>query len=759
MTQPTADQSRLDRTASQPRALGLWQLIHGLRSPLRFMSSGAHPDDECAPMLAALHFRDGIGLSYACSTRGEGGQNNLGPERGPVLGALRTAEMEAACDVLNMRMYWLSESPDDSVTDWRFSKSGGETLAKWDHDRTLARMVHILRRDKPDMVCPTFLDVPGQHGHHRAMTRIAHQAFAAAADPGYPGCDLPAWTVSKLYLPAWSGAGRAYDDDLPPPPATVTVSGTGQDAFTGWSYARIGAMSHGHHRSQGMGHWPRDERDFPLHLAESLVGSDRGSVSDNLPANMSDLGVAGFDQLVAEMPDLLATPGRLQQALAEADALLNRADPDPKDAHRFDLKRLQIARLKALAAGVVPDVTPADIWVRPGALTNIDPQQGEVAELALPDGWNKTDAGFGPAADHPPYDGYRDSYDPLIPPRPALRVLHNGVETLWPLDRPVIAGPARELALSPSRLVINLGAGQVTAQSTIGSIHPPMARVTSALPDGWHMTEENGILSVSAPQAAAEGRYQLPLCLDGKEACTVYRFDQTHIRPTQFAHIAKLEVSVVDVPVPDHAVGYLGGGLDTLAPRLKEMGVDLRDLGRSGLDKSALAELPSLIIGTHAFGFNAGLAEATPLLHDWVQAGGNLLTLYHRPWDNWDPDKTPLARLEIGQPSLRWRVTNAQAPVRILAPDHPLLNEPVPIDQAAFDDWDKERGLYFAKSWDEAYTPLLEMADEGDPPLQGGLLSGVFGKGRHTHCALNLHHQLEHGIPGAMRLLMALITR
>ncbi|MEM7768553.1 MAG: PIG-L family deacetylase, partial [Pseudomonadota bacterium] len=169
----TPDQARIDADRARPRILALWWALQPLKSVIRFMNTGAHPDDEITDLLAALAFRDGINLSYACSTRGEGGQNDIGTEAGAALGALRTREMERACDVLGMRMYWHSTAPDDPITDFGFSKSGVETLGKWGHDRTLARFVEIVRTDRPDIICPTFLDVPGQHGHHRAMTQAA----------------------------------------------------------------------------------------------------------------------------------------------------------------------------------------------------------------------------------------------------------------------------------------------------------------------------------------------------------------------------------------------------------------------------------------------------------------------------------------------------------------------------------------------------------------------------------------------------------
>ncbi len=154
-----------------------------------------------------------------------------------------------------------------------------------------------------------------------------------------------------------------------------------------------------------------------------------------------------------------------------------------------------------------------------------------------------------------------------------------------------------------------------------------------------------------------------------------------------------------------------------------------------------------------------GLARAMPALHCWIQDGGTLVTLYHRPWDNWDPETVPPKRLEIGQPSLRWRVTDAKSDVTHLEPDHPVLLHPNRIGPDDWAGWHKERGLYFAKSWDQAYRPLIEMADPGERPHQGALLAADIGRGRHVHTSLVLHHQVEKLVPGAFRLLANIIQR
>ena len=113
--------------------------------------------------------------------------------------------------------------------------------------------------------------------------------------------------------------------------------------------------------------------------------------------------------------------------------------------------------------------------------------------------------------------------------------------------------------------------------------------------------------------------------------------------------------------------------------------------------------------------------------------------------------------LEIGQPSLRWRVTDETAAVTQLE-DHPILSTPNLIGDADWEGWVKERGLYFAKTWDPAYTPLLAMSDPDEKPLKGSLLVADVGKGRHIHTSLILHHQMENLVPGAFRLMANFIA-
>ena len=788
----TPDQTRIASQRTTPRILSLWWALRPLTSVVRFMQSGAHPDDETTGLLAALALRDGLNLSYTCSTRGEGGQNDIGTETGAALGALRTREMERACDVLGMRLYWLSQGPEDSITDFGFSKNGKDTLNRWRPDRTLARFVEVIRTDRPDVLMPTFLDVPGQHGHHRAMTEMAHRVVTAAADPGFSS-PLPPWQVSKLYLPAWSGAGTSYDDDLPPPPTTSTVDGSGADPVSGWRWDHIGQQSRAYHRTQGMGRWQppetlRDKR-WPLHLAWSVVDGPDAGVAAGMPqtlADLADLEGAGpvahalraADAAIARA--LKAYPAFDHVARHAGDALrsvrhvLARCPADLRDAvaHRLDAKQHQLSRVLRLAKGVSGDLRLPQDFLTPGApldwtveIDRIDAAEEVSHDIVLPPEWGATTPPPAPGMTLPPdarpTRPYRDRYDPLRPPAPCLAlrfaVGEETVEDHIAMARPPVVMPAMQARVTPSAVVVNLER-EVSPIALSVSGAPADSLLSLGVPEGWEVTAEGPRLAVIVPKDVDEGLYTVPLHLDGAPAASVQRIAYPHAAPTMAVAPAEVRVRVLRAAVPEGRIGYIGAGRDAVDHWLRALGADVVPISDADLASDAdLSGYDAVVVGIFAFRFRPGLREAAPKLHRFCAQGGTLLTLYHRPWDNWDPDSVPPARLQVGQPSLRWRITDENAAVTPLA-DHPVLSHPNRIGPQDWDGWVKERGLYFASAWDAAYTPLLEMADPDEAPLTGALLAADIGAGRHVHCALILHHQMAQLVPGAFRLMANLVA-
>lgn len=772
------DRDRIARQMADPALVRVHRALSRLTSVVTVMNTGAHPDDEQSGMLAWLRLGLGMRVVVACSTRGEGGQNALGPERRGALGVLRSREMEEAARVLDADIHWLGHGPDDPVHDFGFSKDGDATFARWGEARTVERLVRAYRAERPDVVIPTFLDVPGQHGHHRAMTRAAETALRLAADPAahpeHADEGLQPWTVGKYYLPAWSGAGGTYDDEVPPPPATLTVHAPGADPATGAAWDHIGEQSRFYHASQGMGHWRAVPHDtWPLHL---VGGAAEAQITDGLPATLSALAalpgapaaltpaaqaiaeaMAGFPDADAVVAALVRADAALEQAEAASDAFAQ------AHGHRIRRKRAEVQAACLLAARMMPTLacaTPARLF--PGAKGALEwqwavpPAQGVTVTPQLPTGVTASDSSPGRcaltvAADAPFTPQFHPGWSALGGNGAAClhvqATLGGRVMTaVQDLETPLEIGPERTLTLEPSAVILPLG-----------TVPQPLALRGAEgadwqLPDGFSVQNT----TVTLPPTFAPGLHVLTPMIGGRPALRRYEARYAHSGAISHLTPETLRLLALDLVLPAARIGYIGGGGDSVGLWLQRMGADVTLLSR--LDPAEdFSRFTTLVVGIVAFGSRPDLVAATPALHAFVEGGGHLVTLYQRPDQGWRPDATPPRRLVVGTPSLRWRVTDATAPVTLLQPDHPLLAGPNRITEADWQAWDKERGIYFASDWDPAYTPLLSLHDKGEAPLLGALVSGQIGRGRHTHCALVLHHQLDHLVPGAFRLLANLV--
>ncbi len=830
----TPSQQRIVQQAAQSAITRLWDSLVALKSVSSFMQTGAHPDDETSRLIARLSKADGIRVSYVCGVRGEGGQNDLGTELRSALGVLRTREMERAAGTLNMALYWLNEEYDGAIFDFGLSKSPTETFEHWGHERTVEGLVRAIRTERPDVIAPTFLDIPGQHGHHRAITVATEEAFALAADPqAFPhhlADGLRPWQVKKLYLPAWSGAGGAYDDEVPPPNATLSVDVGALDPVHGATYAQIAQWSRAYHRTQGMGHWTDAKPDsVPLHRRLCTLDGlplDEATMFDGLPQTLADLaelttdpGLAddlqaaqgAIDEALAAFPDNARTAAAIHQALgcvrAAQHRVRNIGDEAGDIAHRLAIKERQLGRASLNACLLICTAQAERYELAPGEATQVKLSVYAGSAVALSalsltldvsDGWRVEGEGAAAPAlatgerltaafrvtvptDAPHYFPYRFRTEPGRPDDPVvgkLSYVADGERITVPvaLDETLAVLPAVSLDIEPAGVVHNTaGAGRpiavdVRAVSNAGAAFD--TAISLEAPDGWRVDPAEVPVSLATsgavasakftvqPSADPTGRTTLRAVATGDTASdnTVHRMAYPHIRTSYMIVPARVTVQSLAVSVPRVRVGYVDTGSDRVHYWLRQLGVEVDLLDADFLATGDLRHYDTIVIGIFGFRSRPDALAAITRLHGFVEAGGNLITLYHRPWDNWDPARVPPRYLKIGQPSLRWRVTDAAAAVSVLAPDHPLLNTPNAIGADDWHGWVKERGLYFAAEWDDAYTPLVAMADPGEEPHKGALLSARIGKGRHTHTGLILHYQMDFLVPGAFRLFANMIA-
>ncbi|HUO28081.1 MAG TPA: PIG-L family deacetylase, partial [Bryobacteraceae bacterium] len=226
----------------------------------------AHPDDENTAILAyyarGRHMRTG----YLSLTRGEGGQNLIGPEQGDLLGLIRSHELLAARQIDGAEQFFTR------AIDFGYSKTPQETFEKWGHELVLSDVVWVIRRFRPDVVILRFSGTPRDgHGHHQVSAIVGKEAFFAAADPSRFPEQLKyvkPWKARRLLFNSFSFTPQ-QEKDAAATPGRIEVDLGEYNPVLGASYNQIAGMSRSMHRSQGMGasQRPGPSRNFLVPLA------------------------------------------------------------------------------------------------------------------------------------------------------------------------------------------------------------------------------------------------------------------------------------------------------------------------------------------------------------------------------------------------------------------------------------------------------------------------------------------------------------
>jgi LmbE family N-acetylglucosaminyl deacetylase len=247
--------------AEPPTGAVILQQLRSFATMGSVLYVAAHPDDENTQAITYLARGRGYRTAYLSLTRGDGGQNLLGPQLGEALGVARTQELLAARRVDGGRQYFTR------AKDFGYSKSAEETLSVWDRQGVLGDIVRVIREFRPDVIITRFSPKPAPtHGHHTASAVLAVEAFKLAADPAaFPEQlrKLRPWQARRIVhnvglgaAAANPGAGMAVAGspaNVPDGPGVVKVEVGGRDPASGESFASIAARSRGMHKTQGFG--------------------------------------------------------------------------------------------------------------------------------------------------------------------------------------------------------------------------------------------------------------------------------------------------------------------------------------------------------------------------------------------------------------------------------------------------------------------------------------------------------------------------
>jgi len=367
-------------------------LLRRLDGVKRVLMIAAHPDDEDTAFLAQMARGLGAETAYLSLTRGDGGQNLIGPELFEGLGVVRTGELDAARGLDGGLQFFTR------AFDFGFSKTGDEALTLWPREELLRDVVWTIRSFRPHVIVSVFAGTPADgHGQHQAAGMIAREAFDAAADPGrFPeqfGHGVEPWGASKFYRTSH----RRFVPGAPPEDGEVEVPVGAFDALLAGSSHQLAMASRSQHRSQdmGAGQDPGPQSTSVVLQASRVVGGSDGvfagvdttlaGVAARAPASVrarvtAELAAyrtaverargASGPESAPVLPALLEAAGALDRARAALDGVRGSVDRELTDVLRH--KRALVAEAVMAASGVLFDVRAARSVVVPGTPVEVE---------------------------------------------------------------------------------------------------------------------------------------------------------------------------------------------------------------------------------------------------------------------------------------------------------------------------------------------------------------------------------------------------
>lgn len=774
----------------------------------------AHPDDENTLAIGYYSNERKMTAAYLSLTRGDGGQNLIGRELREKLGLIRTRELLEARKIDGGIQFFTR------ANDFGFSKGPEETLSVWDKNEVLYDVLKVVRSFRPDIIICRFPpDSRAGHGHHTSSALLALEAYEKADDPSvFPEqvAQYGLWKPRRVFL----NVSRFFNQNINEnTPGVITIDMGGYNPLLGVSYPELSAASRSMHKSQGFG--SRARRGYTPEFFELQRGdSVKSDLLEGINTSWSRVPggkkietlikktIAGFndDQPWLSVPALLnirkqinlleqgiwksrklnevnrliadclglyveiaadhyfQSPGRKAEFSVE---IQNRSKLD-MSLNGFMLPELRIdsalnGMLKAGGQLVfqVKKQLPSDLkysppyWLKekhgPGLFTVTDKSQigmpenkpalngifkfrlgDQLVEVSVPVLFKSTD--------------------------PVRGEVYRPVE-ITPL---VSLEPSQSAELFPSTGVkhIRLKIRSLVALNNQGIIRP-------VVPEGWKVSPQQISFSfdkkdqirsaefdVTPPQGASEGLLAVVAEINGKSFNTaVEEVAYDHIPVQTLQYPAEIKLIRTDIRIEAKKIGYILGAGDDIPASLRSLGIDVTELKNEEISLQLLSGFDAIVLGIRALNTNDNIRAIMPDLLKYCEAGGTLITQYNTNGDLQTDQFSP-----FGLTISRERVTEENAPVTILAADHPAINFPNRITEKDFEGWVQERGLYFPGRWDPAFTPVLSMNDTGEPERKGSLLVAKHGSGFYVYTGLSFFRQLPEGVSGAFRLFANLLS-
>ena len=799
-------------TLANKRASEIYADLLKLNSLNRVLYIAAHPDDENTRLLAYFSLGANAETAYLSLTRGDGGQNLIGNELGYKLGVLRTQELLAA------RSYDKANQFFTRAVDFGYSKSAEESLDKWGKDDILSDVVLIIRKFKPDIIITRFPpDKRGGHGHHTASAMLAIDAFEKAADESYQPEQVKkfgTWETQSLYWNTSYWWMKDIADSAAKYPDRYFSKDIGEyNSVLGMSYNEIGTIARSQHKCQGFG--AILERGPRVEYFEYLAGKPiEHNFFEHSPQSWDELVNESFSKKMQKLVNNFdfVDPSNNVPDLIEILKTLEKQEQTEVIKQKIELCKRMI--LDCL--GLYIEVTAEDYSFISGEEVKMNfyavnrsayeldlhtlKLNGETvpADNQTLKPHTEIDQEFSTTVNakvSTPYwlvNAYENMYvpenfdligDPENDPTLIATISIKGFYHSFEMDVPVeykwrdpSFGERRRDVVCTPKLSANFDQSIVIlkekSEKTLRvKVHSYTENVNDELqlvgPEGWKISpesipvefatahEEKTLEFTIAPTNKAEsGEFVL---VNNKKS-QLYSMEeitydhiptQTILLPTKFKAV-KLDAEINE----KMTVAYINGVEDGVAEAIKQLGFPVDVYEVSDIPNIELKNYETIVLGIRIYNVHPDLFNHHPALFEWVEKGGNLIMQYNTA-------SRSIREKEFGPKPFklsRNRVTEEDATVTFLDPEHPILNKPNKITEEDFNGWVQERGLYFAGEWSDDYKPLLSWNDKGEDPVNGGLIVLSHGKGQFIYTGVSFFRELPNGVEGAYRLFANLIS-
>lgn len=811
-------QCLLAQKPKTPSSIEIYESIQKLNFLGSVLYIAAHPDDENTRLISYMSNHEKARTAYLSLTRGDGGQNLIGPEIGELLGVIRTQELLAA------RRIDGGEQLFTRANDFGYSKHPDETLKIWDKKQVLSDVVLAIRNFKPDIIINRFDHrTPGStHGHHTSSAMLSMEAFDLANNKAaYPMQlkNTTLWQPKRLFFnTGWWFYGSKERFEKADKSDFVHFDIGTYYPLKGLSNNELASLASSQHLCQGFGRLA--QRGTQKEYLEFLKGdslSNNTSIFSGIDTSWNRIkGGLPIGKILSDVEAHFnfKDPSQHLPALLKAYNLLHRIENE----HWRALKIKELKTIIEMCAGLYLEVSAETYWGTknsdlnlnievlkrshlPITLLSLTTKTGNVSKnISLKNNvryvfkeqlkidnqaqpttpyWliEKSNLGMFQVADKR-FIGKPETPRPLMVTF-HLKINNTPIHFTKPLIhryakpdkgelyRPFEIVPEVTAKISEKVILFNSHQAQDISVKVKAGKDNLKGFVKIDHPEGWHAHPEKQpiniknkgdehlfVFKITPPSTQSEGVIT-PTIQVGE-----------HLYDKKLIEIAYDHIPTQTVLLPSES---------------KVVRIDIKRKG----DKIAYIQgagdvIPESLI---QIGFQVRILKPdeinTNSLADFdavvlgIRAYNTLEDLKYKQQDLFNfvanggnmivqyNTSYRLTKNEFAPYYLklsRDRVTDEHAEVRFLKPNHDILNTPNKITQTDFSGWVQERGLYFPDEWASDFTPILSMNDAGDSPKDGSLLVAKYGKGYYIYTSLSFFREFPAGIPGAYKLFANMLS-